>query len=228
MLSLYAYSRFEVSITMLFNLLEINARHCIHGMVALMLPAVAIAVSLNPCVKPEFINSSVNVDSEALLARAEQCKGAKQYELAVPLFQQYMVLVPNNPRAYADEAFCLNGMHDFNGALQCADHSLEIGPDDVDALSNRAWALNHLGRFAEALESSKAALNLDPSDAESWCEQGEALMGMGDYKSALVAFNKHCGLHDEEWYAYDRRAACYDKLGETDLAKRDREKIQSL
>jgi tetratricopeptide (TPR) repeat protein len=217
---------------MLFNLLDINARYCVRGMYALMLPATAIAMCLTPGLQSnQPVRTTIQsqaIDAAAILQKAEAFKAAKNYQRALPLFDQYIGLVDDNPEAFADKAYCLNGMHNYKEALKVAKSGLALDDECVDALSNASWALNNLGRYQEGLELAQTALDLDPTDPESWCDEGEALMGLGDYKSALVAFNKHCGLHNDEWFAYDRRAACYDKLGMHDLAAADRKKMSSL
>jgi tetratricopeptide (TPR) repeat protein len=215
---------------MLFNTLELNARHCARATMALMIPVLVTGLLLTPC-KKYSAAPVVTIDepaAESILLQAEQCKDAKDYPQALSLLDKYLALKPSSSRAYADQSYCLNGEHNYPKALVSAEFGLANDKSNVDALSNKAWALNHLERYGEALEASKTALNLDPTDAESWCEQGEALMGLGDYKSALVAFNKHCGLHSDEWYAYDRRAECYEKLGMKDAAEEDREQMKSL
>lgn len=217
---------------MIFNIIDSDSRYSLRNIAAMMIPAAFILYSLVPPAKSSFESvgalSCNQETADSLFKQAEECKDQKQFDEAIFLFNQYLEYMPKNSTAFADKAFCQNGLHGYPDALATADKALALDAENINALSNRAWALNHMHRHGEALQSAMQALDLDPGDAESWCAEGDALLGLGDYHSAVVAFNKHCAMHPAEWYGYDRRATAYEKLGMNDLAAKDREMVDKL
>lgn len=98
-----------------------------------------------------------------------------------------------------DAGFDLHHSGDYDKAIQCYDHALEIDPEDTDAWRDKGGALAKLGRYDEAIQCYDHALEIDPEDTDAWFWKASAW----DSKGLAVRDSR-----------YDEAILCFDRASE--------------
>jgi tetratricopeptide (TPR) repeat protein len=100
----------------------------------------------------------------------------------------------------------LNEMMEYESALGCFDHALELDPNDAAAWFNRGYLLSDLRRHEEALSSYDQALKLDPNNDGAWNNRGVKLQEMGRYAEALASYDRAVKLDPLDDWARNNRS----------------------
>lgn len=108
-------------------------------------------------------------------------------------------------------------------ALADLTRAIEFKPKEKSHWADRARLLEHLKRFDEAISDYGQLLKLDPTDETYFFKRGKLYLAKGSYKLALADLNKSISLDPvPSATAYECRAQIYDKLGNSQMAKKDR------
>ncbi|HEX4676252.1 MAG TPA: tetratricopeptide repeat-containing glycosyltransferase family protein [Steroidobacteraceae bacterium] len=127
---------------------------------------------------------------DVVYAEALRAATAKDFERALPLYDQAIELDPARAEPYYKRANALRDIGHLEAALTSYDQAIERKPDYAFAYCNRGVVLHTLGSLDAALSSLDAALGLEPSDA------------FAHYNRALVLQDRH--RWDEALASYDR------------------------
>jgi len=84
------------------------------------------------------------------------------------------------------------------------------------------------GNHKEAIKRLTEALKYDAEDNEPLRLRGIEFQRLQNYKQALADFSEAIETAPDTTANYELRASLYDKLGETNLAKKDRREGQRL
>lgn len=135
-----------------------------------------------------------------------------------PSFSQALITRGN---AYADLG---------EDALAISDYSKAIATDSRDyvALYNRGLFYVDKGQFDQAIPDLDRAIREAPE--KPWCyfQRGRAYKGKSLYNEAASDFTRAIELEPEYAIAFVLRAECFEQLGETEKAKADRDRANTL
>ena len=88
----------------------------------------------------------------ALRELAIQAEGLKKHEEAVELWERFITLVPNEPKAYINMGISYCSLGQFDKVLATAEKALKLAPDLKEGHYNCALAKLHLGHPDQAIE----------------------------------------------------------------------------
>ncbi len=71
-----------------------------------------------------------------------------------------------------NEGIGLHSSGDYEKAIRCFDHALEIDPGYAGAWYNKGYALAELTRYAESIQCYDHALKVDPKSRNVFHENG--------------------------------------------------------
>lgn len=110
----------------------------------------------------------------------------------------------------------------MTGAEEVLRHALRIDPELAKTHFFLATALKSLGRYDEAIEHLKIANTKYPRDRVVLNQLGRVLFLKRQYTDAITAFTGVLGIDPEDLQAHYNLMLCYQGLGETQLAARER------
>jgi tetratricopeptide (TPR) repeat protein len=88
----------------------------------------------------------------ALRELAIQAEGLKKHQEAVELWQRFIAIVPNEPKAYINMGISYCNLGQFDKVLVTAEKALKFAPDSKEGYFNYALAKLHLGHPDQAIE----------------------------------------------------------------------------
>ena len=89
----------------------------------------------------------------------------------------------------------------------------------------------HIGQNEQALRDYDEAIRLNPGAPDlynSYYNRGFVYSGLGQHQRGIQDFNEAIRLNPGQAWLYDGRATIYDKLGDEQKAKADRERACQL
>ncbi len=88
----------------------------------------------------------------ALRELAIQAEGLKKHQEAVELWERFIAIVPNEPKAYINMGISYCNLGQFDKVLVTAEKALKFAPDSKEGHYNCALAKLHLGHPDQAIE----------------------------------------------------------------------------
>jgi tetratricopeptide (TPR) repeat protein len=98
----------------------------------------------------------------------------------------------------------------------------------AQCLMARSRYLCERGEHQKAILDINKVIERNALDYEMFCVRAVEHTHMGKLKEALADYGKVIDMEPEYTPAYERRARVFDKLGKTDLARRDRATAEKL
>lgn len=123
----------------------------------------------NPTLQPteEEIEESQAKRSEAVSAYME-----KNYEKAIQLYTEAIVLNPQSPILYAKRGQIYLLLNKPNACIRDCDRAVELNPDSAAAHKFRGRAYHLLGKFEEAANDLRLACKFDfDEQADEWLRE---------------------------------------------------------
>jgi tetratricopeptide (TPR) repeat protein len=120
------------------------------------------------------------------------------------------------------------GKFNYDCQVSRASEALERNPKDVVALFNRAVIFYDLGKKEEAIADIEQVLEINPNVHFAYFFYGFIFYNDKDFERALEWFSKAIELKPDYKKAYLMRAKTFEKLGETNKARSDLEKLKEL
>ncbi len=114
------------------------------------------------------------------------------------------------------------------GAIQDLDYLLEHDPFYPWALNNRACYKAELGDFEGALADARKAVERQSEVASCHDTLGYVLVGLGHYQEAIEVYDQTLQLDPEQAHSLWGRAVCYHRLGESERAQADLERLAEV
>jgi Flp pilus assembly protein TadD len=138
---------------------------------------------------------SNNID--ALVARALDCHRRNQIEEAESVYNQILVLDPENADALHLKGAVAIQRGDYRRAVELISRAIVIRPDESAFYSNLAVALERLGLADKAQHYAERALSLKMDSAESYVVLGQSLNRQNRSSEALEKFQVALKLQPE-------------------------------
>jgi tetratricopeptide (TPR) repeat protein len=113
-------------------------------------------------------------------------------------------------------------------ALPLYDKVISVDPKSVDAFYGRGIAYGEMGQYQKAVADYTKALQLSPKRGYIYYNRGFNLYAMGYFDRAVADFTKAIEINPKDVGALGMRAIVYDRLGKTDLAKKDKAQSEAL
>jgi len=151
---------------------------------------------------------------EAVYARAASAVAAGDFEGALGLYDQAIVLNPSHAEAYYKRGNTLKNLGRLEEAVDSYDQAIERRPDYAYAYCNLGVVQQALGRFNDALVSYEEAIELDPADAMAHYNRALLLQEASRWEEALVSYDRAVAINPEFADAQYNRALVLLFLGD--------------
>ena len=123
-------------------------------------------------------------DLESLYGRALQASQSGDFVQALPLWDQVLVLSPDDAAALSNRGNVRLALGDPNGAIADQTRSIELAPEELDPHLNRGTAEESLQDWAAAEADYLWILERDATDASALYNLGNVRGSTGDWDSA--------------------------------------------
>jgi tetratricopeptide (TPR) repeat protein len=178
-----------------------------------------------------FFNHAIKLDPNVAKFYAERGSlllGLEEREQALNDLSKALKLDPSLCETFADRARCHYELGDYQAAVDDISHAINLDHDKIGRafkIRDRATFYIELGQLKKALDDVRTSLSLFPDyytyfiRAGIYEKQKQYKSAVEDYTSGLKII-KPDATDVEFWY--ENRARAYDKLGQADLAAKDR------
>ena len=102
---------------------------------------------------------------------------------------------------------------DYEKAIQCYDHALEIDPKNAYAWNVKGIALDSFGRYDEAIQCYDRALEIDPENADALNVKGYALRNLSRHDEAIRCHDHALEINPKDAYALNGKGSALTGLG---------------
>ena len=147
----------------------------------------------------------------------------KKTDLAIADMTVCIKLAPEKGSHYQWRAFAYEQKQQWTDAL--ADLNKAVALCDAahkgQFLSHRAEVYVKLNRLKDAVDDYDTLLKANAMDDAFWLKRGDCYMALGNYKEAVKSYSETISLDDSST-AYFARSKAYAKLGQNDLAMKDK------
>jgi tetratricopeptide (TPR) repeat protein len=103
------------------------------------------------------------------------------------------------------------------------DRAIAGQPENAQFYRGRSLARSAMGRYREALDDADRLRTMVPQQGETHYARGVALAGLGRMREAIEAYDEAIRIRPELVYPLSARADAREALGDTLLARADRE-----
>lgn len=163
---------------------------------------------------------------KAYMLRGAANTGLGRLDRAEADYENAAKLAPNSQNAQAELATMAAKLHHFEKASKAFESLFKLNPGRTVEVSRRAEMYIVMGKYADALKDCQRALKTDPDKGGRVHEiMGRAYVLMGQYQKGVDAYSYTIAKNQFNVDALRARADAYDKLGKTDLAKKDRREL---
>lgn len=138
----------------------------------------------------------------------------EEYEEAIKLFNQVIVLDPNYEISWYNKAVALRKLEKYEESNIALHELQKISPDWSYSWKEKATALSEMNQEDKQLSDMTEALALNPSDGRLWTDTGLFLMKSNRYEEAKLHFEKALKLNPDDSYARRCLLAAKKQLGE--------------
>jgi tetratricopeptide (TPR) repeat protein len=148
------------------------------------------------------------------LRRARDLVIAGKPEQAIPIYQELVRELPNNPGLRVDLCIAQFTARRYKDSVEAAEAALRLQPGLPSANLFLGASYLQLGEFASAIPPLQKALEARPTDRNAGLALAEALSGAGQYGQAAQQFQKLSEILPDSakvWYGLGH---CYNKLSE--------------
>ncbi|MBZ5626938.1 MAG: tetratricopeptide repeat protein [Acidobacteriia bacterium] len=148
---------------------------------------------------PEFVNipqdGLLSIDVPAaefyrLFDSALELSAKGQYDAAIALWEQAVVISPDEPKAHNNLGVALIRKGDLDGAMAQFRKAIEIRPEYAEGHYNLGGALAQQGKVDEAIVQYQRTLEINPQYAEARDRLGGALAQKGMVAEAIAQFRQ--------------------------------------
>ncbi len=197
---------------------------------ALMLDSLASAADPDPKPKTEK-----EKQVEALVSQARQRLEKSEWDQAIQVANQALVIEPTSGAALVSRGRAYNGKAEYDAAIKEFDQvTAQAGRDTAavvnraDAFAGRSFALYQKGEFLKAIDSAYFAVLEKGDHIEAHINRGVAYIARGQHDKAINSFNRAIQANEKHAEAYSHRGAAYGAKGNFDQAIADQKKALEL
>ncbi len=140
----------------------------------------------------------LNADNpEALHGLANALRANKDFDAALPVLQQAIILAPERSDYYNDLGILFQERGELDKAVSFHKRCLKLTPDFVPAYINLGVAYKRLGRIDEAIATYRHAIALKPDSAAAHNNLGNLLRMQGDLAGARAELEQALRLRPD-------------------------------
>lgn len=157
---------------------------------------------------------------------AYQLRGLAELKLgdfkgAAADFAKILAVKPNDAWTFELRGEALMGSHLYRQAEQSLSRSIALTPGVFQKYNKRAACWLNLREFNKAIADYTTSLTLHPSN-QAFIDRGKACSQAGLNDRAISDFTRAIEMDPYFAIGYIERAKIYDRIGKTDLARKDR------
>jgi hypothetical protein len=134
---------------------------------------------------------------DVVYAEALRAATAKDFERALPLYDEAIGLDPARAEPYYKRANALRDIGHLDAALASYDQAIERKPDYAFAYCNRGVVLHTLGSLDAALSSLDAALGLEANDAFAHYNRALVLQDGHRWEEAVASYDRAIAINPQ-------------------------------
>lgn len=155
---------------------------------------------------------------------------AEHFEEGIGVLRDVIREVPNTPEAYVGLADAARkaGKHEQEIAALNALQLIQPAYPMLHVLIARAMLNSDHPDYPKLLEQLTQAENSSPSDSDIYYLRGKAYLALSRYADAVAALRTAVELRPMETNAYYQLARAYQKLGRSEMAREQFERIRYL
>jgi tetratricopeptide (TPR) repeat protein len=165
---------------------------------------------------------SVLAQPEELAAKSEQAKkamAAGRFAEAIPLYEQLVAAVPNNPGLLTNLGMAQHMAGRDREAIAQFDAALKIDPSIVPASIFKGVSHLRLGQPDKAAAPLERAVKALPQDFELNRMLGDALAGTGRHEAAAERYGKAAAIDPNKPAAWFGLGGAYEALAQAEFEK---------
>ena len=151
---------------------------------------------------------------ETVYAKALAAAAVKDFDRAIPLYDQAIALSPASAEPYYKRANALKDAGRFEAAVASYDQAIERKPDYAFAYCNRGVIQHRLGSLAAAVASLDQAIALEPTDAVAHYNRALVLQDCCRWDEAVASYDRAIEINPEYSDAHYNRALTLLFLGD--------------
>src|SRR5690242_289743 len=159
------------------------------------------------------------LDTKIALAAAFAQSG--DYEHALPLLQEAILLKPDSAELHFDLATVLAHREDYESAVTEFDKTLALAPDHDGALLSLAKALMNESAVDQAIPYLKRFVERNPQNPEGFEIFGDALKESSKFSDAEKVLRRAVQLDPSDYKAHYDLGVVFDQLGKREEAVRE-------
>lgn len=162
-----------------------------------------------------------NLKAIVYTARGNSYVIKKNYDAAIPDFDEAVKLDPKFALAYVSRGYALNLQSQYDRAIDDFDQAIQLQPGFANSFTNRGIAFAAKHDYDRAISDYSEAIKLDPRSPYAFNGRGMAYEAKGDREHAIADFSEAIRLLPQFAQAYGSRAIAYHHAGDYDSAIRD-------
>ena len=122
------------------------------------------------------------------------CAQTGDFERAVALFGEALLLDPRNAAAHNNQGHALRALRRPADALASYDKAIALQPQQAPTHDSRGNALFDLHRYEDALAGYDRAIALNPAYAQAYFDRGRALAELARHEAAIASIDRAIAL----------------------------------
>jgi Mlc titration factor MtfA (ptsG expression regulator)/Flp pilus assembly protein TadD len=150
------------------------------------------------------------------------------FELAADDFNRCVRLAPDDQEALLMRARSFLQLGHLEAALADSDRASRLDPRDKEALAVRGMCYTALGNYEAALADFGRAGGIADDDIQVRFYRGVAQAECGHWQEAADDFTEVIEIDPFDSEAFLERAQCFEELGKSAAAERDRQRAKEL
>jgi tetratricopeptide (TPR) repeat protein len=171
---------------------------------------------------------SSNPEAKACHERGVAHYHRQEFAEAIAELTRSIALDPTVAWAFNDRGLAHLQRGELDLAISDLTQGISLDPTQAWAWHGRGCAHFKRGDWAAAIRDYTEAIRWDPSIAWFFHDRGAARLQRQEHSRAVEDFTHALLLNPELEWAYRNRATAYDNLGQSDLARTDREMADKL
>jgi tetratricopeptide (TPR) repeat protein len=149
------------------------------------------------------------------------------YREAITRFDRAVSIRPELAEAYLERGIAHHFLGETEPALADLDKALDLNPDLAAAYSERGAIYRERGDTPKAIEELSKSIQAQGT-TDGYYQRGQAYESLSQHHKAIEDYDQAVAQLREAPYVYRARALAKEKLGDTEGAKRDRAKADSI
>ena len=175
----------------------------------------------------EYAAADKNFRSNKKVEEASKYFERGDFEGAITLLNEALILNPNNGFAYELRGSANGNIQDYNTAINDFNMAMQLGLINDFNYYCRGLAFEKQHNYYQAAVDFTRALEINPRHSDAYFNRGMSYLNLGNYKEAISDFNRVIEFNTRLTEAYYCRGYCYQVLGNYIQANADFERSRA-